>query len=242
MKTVLSLATASLALFAPLTTIHAAHADPLIQEAFAGRAADFYRNYAELAAHEVEGRDYLRVRRFPRGAKVAHIAIHGGAIESPTTQLADHAAGTRHAFYSFVGIKSDGNSKLHITSTRFDEPRALKLVSAVDYTVSWHATGGSEVTTYVGGRDTKLIAKVSAALRQAGFTVATTVPDKISGDHRNNIANRNRRGMGVQLEISKGQRMLFFAGGKLARAWVENPANRTKDFYKYVEAVNRALR
>ncbi|WP_157250336.1 poly-gamma-glutamate hydrolase family protein [Nonomuraea typhae] len=207
----------------------------------AAQAADTYRNYAELAAHETEGQDYRRDQRFPRGAKVAHIAIHGGAIESPSTQLADHAAGSKYAYYSFSGLKPEGNSTLHITATRFDEPRALKLVGAVDHTVSWHGASGDDATTYVGGRDAKLIAKVTKALRAAGFTVAEEVPDKIGGDSPSNIANRNRRGMGVQLEISRGQRERFFAGGKLARAWVEDPAHRTRDFYRYVAAVNKAL-
>lgn len=204
-------------------------------------ATDTYANYRELAAHETEGQDYRRVQRFPKGARVAHIAIHGGAIEAPTTQLADQAAAGRYAFYSFEGIKESGNSDLHITSTHFDEPKAIKLVAAVDYTVSWHATADPEVTTYVGGRDAKLIKKVTAELRAAGFTVAATVPDKIGGDSPRNIVNRNRRGMGVQLEISRGQRAQFFANGKLGRAWIENPAHRTRAFYRYVAAVDRAL-
>ncbi|WP_214415697.1 poly-gamma-glutamate hydrolase family protein [Sphaerisporangium fuscum] len=226
-----TVAASLLFLLLPLTVPHTAHAE----------VADVYPDYATLAANEVEGRDYLRMWRLPKGATVAHIAIHGGAIESPTTQLADYAAGKTQAFYSFAGIKPDGNDRLHITATHFDEPRALKLVGAVDYTVSWHAAAGSEATTYVGGRDTKLAAKIIAALKKAGFTVADTVPDRIDGTSPRNIANKNKRGMGVQLEISKGQRMRFFADGKLTRAWVENPANRTPAFYKYVAAVNRAL-
>ncbi|GLW99021.1 poly-gamma-glutamate hydrolase family protein [Microtetraspora sp. NBRC 16547] len=211
------------------------------QAASASRA-DTYPNFRELAAHQAEGKDYRRVQRFPRGSRVAHIAIHGGAIEPPTTQLADAAAGGSYAFYSFEGLKSSGNRELHITSTRFDEPTALKLVAAVDYTVSWHAAAGAKATTYVGGRDKGLVSKVSAELRAAGFTVATSVPGKIAGVSTRNIANKNRRGMGVQLEISRGQREQFFAGGKLGRAWIENPANRTKAFYRYVAAVNRSLR
>lgn len=220
-----------------LGSVPAAHAAP----AGIVRTGDVYANYADLAAHESEGTDYRRIQRVPVGARVAHIAIHGGAIEAPTTQLADHAAGTRYAFYSFEGIKASGNSTLHITSTRFDEPRALKVVTGVDYTVSWHAASGAKATTYVGGRDTKLIGKVTAELRAAGFTVATSVPEEIGGDSPRNIVNKNRRGMGVQLELSRGQREQFFAGGKLSRVWIENPAHRTKAFYRYVAAVNRAL-
>ncbi len=215
---------------------------PLAPATSTAGSSDVYRNYAQLAAHEVEGKDYLRVQRFPAGAKVAHIAIHGGAIEAPTTQLADQAAAsTRQAFYSFEGIKVAGNSKLHITSTHFDEPKAVKLVGAVDYTVSWHAASGAKATTFVGGRDRELIRRVTAALKAAGFGVAVTVPEEIGGDSPRNIANRNHRGMGVQLEISRGQREQFFAGGKLGRAWVEDPSHRTKAFYRYINAVNQAL-
>ncbi|GAA2276426.1 poly-gamma-glutamate hydrolase family protein [Nonomuraea roseoviolacea subsp. roseoviolacea] len=219
----------------------AALAAPARPAAAAASADDVYADYAELSAHEVEGKDYRRVVRVPRGAKVAHIAIHGGAIEAPTSQLADQAAGRKDAYYAFEGIKATGNSDLHITATHFDEPRALKVVAGVDRTISWHAASGSDAVTYVGGRDTALIRKVKAELRAAGFGVSSSVSEEIGGDSPQNIANRNRRGMGVQLEISRGQRERFFKEGKLARAWVEDPANRTKDFYRYVAAVNRAL-
>ncbi|MEV0228703.1 poly-gamma-glutamate hydrolase family protein [Nonomuraea sp. NPDC050786] len=232
MKKVLTIAVANLLL---IGLAPAAHAES------ARSASDVYADYADLSAHEVEGRDYRRVQRVPRGAKVAHIAIHGGAIEAPTSQLADEAAGSKYAFYAFEGIKESGNSALHITATHFDEPKALNVVAAVDYTVSWHAASGSDATTYVGGRDTRLVKKVKAELRAAGFAVSTSVPEEIGGDSPSNIANKNRRGMGVQLEISRGQRERFFDGGKLSRAWIEDPANRTKAFYRYVAAVNRAL-
>lgn len=209
--------------------------------ASAGSATDTYANFRDLAAHETEGKDYRRVQRFPKRARVAHIAIHGGGIEAPTTQLADQAAARKRAFYAFEGIKTSGNSDLHITATRFDEPRALKLVAAVDYTVSWHGAAGADPTTYVGGRDTVLVKNVTAELRAAGFTVATSVPKKIGGTSKRDIANKNRRGMGVQLEISRGQREKFFADGNLSLARIEDPANRTRAFYRYVAAVNRAL-
>jgi phage replication-related protein YjqB (UPF0714/DUF867 family) len=209
--------------------------------AAAGRATDTYANFRDLAAHETEGKDYRRVQRFPKRTRVAHIAIHGGGIEAPTTQLADQAAAGKRAFYAFEGIKASGNSDLHITATRFDEPRALKLVAAVDYTVSWHGAAGADPTTYVGGRDKALAKNITAELRAAGFTVAASAPKEIGGASKHNIASKNRRGMGVQLEISRGQREQFFAKGDLGLAWIENPANRTRAFYRYVAAVNRAL-
>lgn len=200
-----------------------------------------YACYADLAAHESEGKDYRRVQRLPKRARVAHIAIHGGAIEPPTTQLAGYAAGGRHAFYSFEGLKPSGNGALHLTSTHFDEPRGRRVVAAVDHTVSWHAAAGAEAITYVGGRDRKLAKRIATALRAAGFAVAASGPKELSGDHPANIANRNRRGMGVQLEVSKGQRERFFTDGNLSRAWIEEPAHRTRAFYRYVAAVDGAL-
>ncbi len=228
------------------STGSAAHAAYTAQTAHNAKTADVYRNYADLAAHETEGEDYRRVWRLPKEAlpkkvKVAHIAIHGGAIEAPTTQLAGHAAGRRHAFYSFEGVKPSGNGDLHLTSTHFDEPRARKLVASVDYTVSWHGAAGTKATTYVGGRDTKLAKKIATALRAAGFTVAASASEELDADSPANIANRNRRGMGVQLELSRGQREQFFARGDLSRAWIEDPAHRTRAFYRYVAAVNSAL-
>ncbi|GAA3112382.1 poly-gamma-glutamate hydrolase family protein [Streptosporangium carneum] len=200
-----------------------------------------YSNFSELAGCETENVDYRRIKRTPAGATVAHIAIHGGSIEAPTTQLADYAAGATNAFYSFEGIKSSGNSKLHITSTAFDEPRGVGVVTNSDHTVSWHGTSGTTATTYVGGRDTAAIARVRAELIAEGFHVTEPVPPDLNGNSTANIVNRNSRGMGVQLEITRAQREAFFSGGTLTRSWIEDPANRTLDFYRYVTAVNRAL-
>lgn len=226
----------------PLSVLLAAAVLALIVPAAPARAADTYRDYADLAAHEVEGTDYLRLLRFPRGAEAAHVAIHGGSIEPPTTQLADAAARAgHHAFSSFAGIKASGNRDLHITAARFDEPKALALVGKVDSTVSWHGAAGAQATTYVGGLDKALIRRVKAELRRAGFPVARTLPAGLEGVNPANIANRNRRGKGVQLEISLGQRRLFFQGGRLDRAWIEDPGHRTRAFAVYVAAVNRAL-
>jgi phage replication-related protein YjqB (UPF0714/DUF867 family) len=217
----------------------AAHAAPVARTVQA--TADTYRNYADLARHEKEGRDYKRVQRTVRGAKVVQIAIHGGLIEPPTTQLADYAASSgRDDYYSFMGIKKSGNQKLHITSTHFDEPRALKLVKASKYTVSWHAAKGDRAVTYVGGRDTALVKKIIKALNAKGFKTAVPA-SKIEGQDPKNICNRNQRGKGVQLEISTAQRKAFFKSGRLDGDWIASPAHRTQAFYAYVKAVDSVL-
>lgn len=206
------------------------------------RVVDRYRDYAELATHETEGVDYRRLRRIPQRTTAAHIAIHGGMFEPPTSQLADHAAATGEcAYYAFEAIKPGGNEDMHITSVRFDEPQGAELAASVERIVAWHGTIEPGIRTFVGGRDTLVAHRIAHELRSAGFSVATHVPRHLAGMNPRNITNRNRRGRGVQLEITEGQRRRFFAGANLERRAIENPTNRTKEFYAYTAAVNRAL-
>ena len=206
------------------------------------RASDTYDDYADLAAHETQGTDYRIVLRRPVTTAVAHIAIHGGAIEPGTTQLADYAASAGgDGYYSFEGIKPSGNGDLHLTSTHFDEPQALDLVAGSSQTVSWHGAAGGTAQTYVGGRDTALAASVTAQLRAAGFTVATGTPPELNANSPDNITNKNSRGAGLQLELTKAQRERMFTDGRLDRGWIEDPAHRTAAFSAYGDAVNRAL-
>ncbi|SEG88192.1 Phage-related replication protein YjqB, UPF0714/DUF867 family [Nonomuraea solani] len=226
----------------PAIVTHVLSATLAMSVAFAPAADDTYKDYADLAASEVEGVDYRISTRRPTGSEVSHIAIHGGAIEGGTSQLAGHAARAGgHAFYAFEGIKSSGNGDLHITATAFDEPRALALQAKMTSTVSWHGAGGTEATTYVGGLDKELKKKVTAKLKAAGFAVAATVPSGLAGTNPLNIANRNKADMGLQLEITEAQRKRFFEDGKLNRAWTEDKAHWTTAFYSYVAAVNDAL-
>ncbi|WP_369355704.1 poly-gamma-glutamate hydrolase family protein [Streptomyces sp. cg2] len=193
-------------------------------------SSDTYRNYADLAAHETEGVDYLRtVHRGTTG--VAHIAIHGGKIEAGTTELArESAAGKNDSFYSFQGIKPTGNSALHITATHFDEPKALQLVKASRHTVSWHGMAGDAPATYVGGKDKQLRDRIRTQLRAAGFNAPDKLPPKLEGVDPANITNRNGRGMGVQLEITRAQRDALMTNGKPNAA-----------FRAYTAAVEKSL-
>ncbi|MFI9503061.1 poly-gamma-glutamate hydrolase family protein [Nocardia sp. NPDC052566] len=207
--------------------------------------ADVYDNYNELKRAKVLGVDYriTEVRPVLASTRAAHIAIHGGLIEAGTTQLALEAAHRMNCVaYSFEGIqKKDNHAQLHITATHFDEPRAEAMVAASNVTVSWHGVSGEERITHVGGADTDLADRVRTALKNAGFTVARSTPDRIDGDDPRNIANRNARGKGLQLEISTAQRNAFFKGAELDLATIENPANRTPAFFTYIDAVNSAL-
>lgn len=194
-------------------------------------AQDTYADHVELAANESEGTDYRRTTR--QGAsEVAHIASHGGGTERPTTELADHAAPQgEHTFATFEGLEPTGNSILHTTSTNFDDPRTAEAVTDSDHTLPWHGTAGQEPTTYVGGLDTDLRQSVREQLREAGFEAPEQIPGDLKGKSPDNITNRNTRGQGVQLEITRGQRDAF----------TDQDATPTKALDDYTGAVHKAL-
>ncbi|PWI42960.1 poly-gamma-glutamate hydrolase family protein [Streptomyces sp. ICBB 8177] len=191
--------------------------------------------WADLAARR-EGVDFRRLWRSAPGSTLLHLAIHGGGIEPGTTELADAAAGSADHFYSLEALRSSGNAALHLTSTRFDEPKALAMVREADHVISWHGAGGETPVTYLGGRDERLRDAIGDALAAAGFAVEPAGAD-IDASSPRNICNRNTRGAGVQLEISTAQRKAFFARGDLARP---NRARRTAEFSAYVMAVTNA--
>ncbi len=140
------------------------------------------------------------------------IAIHGGKIERGTTELACALSShNNYNYYSYQGVKSKENLALHVASDQFAEPTALKMVSESKTTLSIHGCTGLREFTYVGGLDTELGNKIKDALTRYGFTVLPA-PEHLAGTAKNNIANRNRRGAGIQLEISKGLRARFLSG------------------------------
>lgn len=199
--------------------------------------ADLYANYAQLAAARTEGVDYTRTRVEVPGAVWASVAVHGGSIEPGSGEVARAVAGSRMSYYEFAGIMSSGNADLHITSTNFDEPIGAALIRTTPRTLSFHGyTGTTGVAeTAVGGLDTASVALVTNALRLAGFTVVTAASE-IAGTDPANICNRNQSGAGVQLEMSRAQREVFFPGGDLSRA-MRDSGQRTATFSAYVAAV-----
>ncbi|MFJ3532161.1 poly-gamma-glutamate hydrolase family protein [Streptomyces sp. NPDC090132] len=203
--------------------------------------ADTYANYADLAAHNTLGQDYLLSSRIVAGARGANIAIHGGAIEYPTTQLADYCAtALNSSFYSLQGVISSSNSALHISSNCFDEPGVSQVLRTAEWTVSWHGTSGSAVTTYLGGLDTELGTAIRERLAGAGFDVSPPPPE-IDGRNPLNIANRNLRGQGVQLELSRGLRESFCLDTDSTQPSIAGDFRCTDVFHTYASAVVAAI-
>jgi phage replication-related protein YjqB (UPF0714/DUF867 family) len=180
------------------------------------RARGRYASFAELARHEIAGRDYrIEVVERPK-ASVLVAAPHGGLIEAGTSQIAALIAGDDFHLFSFEGLKPHGeNRALHITSHRFDHPRCLELASRSDIVLGVHGCIG-EACIHIGGLDEQLTARLAAELSAAAFDVVWP-SERYPGRHPANICNRGATAKGAQLEITHDLRMSGLHG-QIARA------------------------
>jgi phage replication-related protein YjqB (UPF0714/DUF867 family) len=158
----------------------------------------------------VEGRDFT-VEAVRRPSPVLVMAPHGGRIEPVTGRLAEAVAAESFSLYCFRARMASGNWRLHLTSHRFDEPRALDLLAAAETVAVIHGQRDREAHfLMVGGRDRPRRDAVERAAARAGFPVRPPVPG-ITGEHPANICNRGRSGRGIQLEISIALRLALKA-------------------------------
>ena len=192
-----------------------------------------YDNHKQLNENETKGKDYRTHFRHGKSGIVV-MAPHGGGIEPGTTELADAVAGNEHSFYSFDGLKKQGNSDLHITSRQFDEPIGTDIAKNSQTIIAIHGCKEKEKVVYIGGRDKSLKEKLKKALRRAGFSIKET--PRFPGIHELNICNRSQTCKGVQLEISMGLRRIMFQDiSRIKRK------KTTKVFDKFVTAIRNAL-
>ncbi|MFO1103824.1 MAG: poly-gamma-glutamate hydrolase family protein [Methylocystis sp.] len=167
--------------------------------------ADRYDSFATLAANEIEGVDY-RIRLDERASPIAIVAPHGGLIERGTSEIATAIAADRFSLYCFEGLTKVSGKSLHITSTRFDEPRALALVSASAIAIGVHGRKdrGDDASIWVGGLHESLRDAICEALASAGFKAKPVGEGhRLAGRDPANICNRGRCGAGVQLELPR---------------------------------------
>jgi phage replication-related protein YjqB (UPF0714/DUF867 family) len=175
--------------------------------------ADRYPDFATLAAAHEQDKDY-RITVQDRGTRVAILAPHGGTIEPETTSIARVVAGDDLSFYLFEALHAGAHGDYHITSHRFDEPRALALVAGADTSIASHGRkdDGTD-TVWLGGRDEIQRDAVGDALRAAGFGAALNTA--LPGVHPSNICNRTRSGAGVQLELPRSLRRNLAEDGRM---------------------------
>ena len=173
---------------------------------------DRYENFAALAAQEQEGSHY-RIHAIQRNSPVLILAPHGGFIEPGTHLVAGYLAGDRHSCYAFETLEPRARGQgMHITSRRFDEPRALALVARADIVITIHGRKDKDDvwSAWVGGRHEALRDAIATALDAAGLA-AKAVGDghPLAGRDADNICNRGRIGAGVQLELPARLRQLL---------------------------------
>lgn len=163
---------------------------------------DTYSSFDELSANEVEGRDFI-ITCEKRDSNVLIMAPHGGKIEKWTSEIALHLAGDNYSYYTFEGKKLQDNYKtLHITSTRFDEPKALKMTSSSDYILAIHGEKNTDKEiVYIGGMNKNLREEITRTLTQNDFLVEIHESAHLQGINVNNICNRSKYN-GVQLELT----------------------------------------
>ncbi len=164
-----------------------------------------YRSYRELAAHECRGRDYAIEAR-PGHTGFLVMAPHGGCIEPGTDILAAALAARGHAYYGFIGLKSSDNRSLHLTSHTFDEPLAGYMASRAEWILTLHGCARRDASILVGGRDGIRRTLFHNGLVAAGFRARISREKGLTGRHPENLCNRGRLGVGVQLEIARDLR------------------------------------
>lgn len=166
--------------------------------------ADRYRDFAHLAANERPGFDY-RIRMEDRASSVVILAPHGGMIEPYTSEIAEAIAGSDLSFYAFESLKDGAHGNFHITSHRFDEPKAIDIVGRSRTAVAIHGRRDDRTEAiWLGGRAIDLRDAIGASLQGAGFDAEPN--DRLPGLNPENICNRTLSGEGVQLELPRSLR------------------------------------
>jgi len=195
---------------------------------------DKYNSFAELAGRHREGQDWRHIV-VSRHAAVAMLAPHGGGIEPGTSELAIAIAGDEFSLYCFEGLRRWRNARLHIASTRFDDPACLELLQDVPTAIVIHGCAERREIVYLGGLHAELRTAAEESLAAAGFRVAqdTTIH---GGTDQANLCNRCAGGRGLQVELSRGMRASMFAGLRPSERQV-----RTAAFAAFVAGMRAIL-
>lgn len=181
--------------------------------------ADRYSSFIDLAANERLDIDY-RIRVLDRGSETVILAPHGGWIEPETSEIAEAIAGAVFSFYAFEALRNAPHGRFHITSHRFDEPKAVALVNRSWTAIAVHGRQdeGNDAV-WLGGRATGLRDAVGASLRNSGFKAELN--KRLPGVEGANICNRTRAGRGVQLELPRRLRRQLVSDANLLRSFCE---------------------
>lgn len=200
--------------------------------------SDLYKSMTELVRFEKE----FLFETQDRMSDVLITAIHGGGIEAGTSELAQCISEQANAnYFSFKGLKRKDNFDLHVTSTNYDYPDLIKWSQNMNKVIAIHGYSDRKAKTLVGGMDKQLVTLIAQHLKNEGFNVEIA-PNHLAGRNVKNITNKNKRGMGVQLELSTQQRKELFTNNDVSRSNRESKGNWSETLYRYSNAINKALK
>ncbi|WP_407632933.1 poly-gamma-glutamate hydrolase family protein [Bacillus velezensis] len=198
-------------------------------------AADKYRNFEELKANESPFNFSMFSKE--QGTDVLILAPHGGGIEGGTSELAKELSET-YSTYLFEALKTPGAFDLHLTSTNFDEPQALEMLKEHEFTLSLHGYASNEEHVLVGGTDRDKAKAITSTLNNAGYSAELLDEGtRLSGSSPNNVANKNKTGKSIQLELSTGLRKSMFNTFSLKG----RSGTRNETFYNFINTLSGFL-
>lgn len=180
------------------------------------------------------------------------MAIHGGGIETGTSEIALATAGFHpatlmpaadglglHDFWLFEGLLSNGNGRLHVTASNYDDPIATELVRNARRCISLHGCTDLQAQGKIqlGGLDCELRDIVLEELTAASIDAEITDNPMLDGSRHDNIANKTRLGGCAQLEMGTSFRRSLY--GTNTRPRRKHTTNDT--FNCLVAALRRAM-
>lgn len=207
------------------------------------KPTDYYRSMTDLLKDTQEGKDWTK-ESTNRHSNVLIFASHGGNIEKGTTELTKAIANKgKYDYYAFNGTRNKNNSQLHVTSTNYNDLDLINRNYNKDVSISVHGAGQSQGknTVLIGGRDEKLIQLISKELSTFKFNVQRSL-GHLAGIDTNNVVNYNKKGQGVQLELTPDLRKSFFSNGDDSSKARKNEKNWSSTMDRFATAINNAIR
>jgi phage replication-related protein YjqB (UPF0714/DUF867 family) len=180
------------------------------------------------------------------------MAIHGGGIETGTSEIALATAGYNpatlapsvdgyglHDLWLFEGLLPSGNGDLHVTASHYDEPIATELVENTRRCISLHGCTDAQANGKIqlGGLDHELRDIVLEELVAVGIPAEITMDRMLDGSLRENIANKTKIGGCAQLEMGTSYRRSLF--GTNTRPQRKNTTNA--QFWLLVGALRTSM-
>lgn len=201
---------------------------------------DKFISMKELQDNTIEDKDW-HIETEDNNSDITILAIHGGGIESATSELAFVTAQTNeYNYFTFKGDRRHGNNELHVTSIHYDNEIAQDLTQKSQRAISLHGCTGQESIVYIGGKDKQLIKLITSELKDIEVDVQHA-PHTMSGKQKENIVNQTQIQAGVQLEITHALRKQFFKDGKLTRKSREDQGNWDEFLYTFANALVKAV-